>query len=604
MINLKKILTGMIKKLLSHPCLPLILAAFSIVLAIPSLWTGLILDDYFHKAMIQGGTLFGEVYKPSIDIFKFLDGNPLRTLTLMDKGIIPWWTLEKIKINFWRPVTALTHWLDYRLWPNSSLMMHVQSLIWLGAVVIIVTLLYRRFMIGAPWVAGLGALLFAIDDAHAMPISWLANRNGLIALFFGVAAILFHDQWRRNEDYFAAISAFLCFGIALLAKESSIAVCAYLFAYAVFIEQTSRRTRALSLAPYAFITVVWRIFYNLAGYGAWGAKFYIDPLKSPVYFLKKLFVRAPILLHGQWSFPPSDLFMLFSSKGKTFIWLWSVVFIIVLFTMLMRFLRHDPVARFWFAGMMLSLVPCCAIWPFDRLLLFVGLGAMGLLAQLFYMMNNFFISAASSFKRITVGIMCLLLIFVHLILAPILLPFRIYTFNAWGKKVNHLIESTPLEATIIDKTFIIINASGSYTTYLPIIRSLKGQPNPSSILSLSHMGNFNQHCVVPMHISRPDTHTLVVQPEGGFPWLLFRDDPHPLALGTRIALSDMTVEVTKLAEGGWPLEVTYRFNLPLEDPLFVWAKIQDNECVPFILPEVGESIFLDKSINQYKLNFK
>ena len=318
-------------KWLSHSYLPFLLAAISMILAIPSLWTGLILDDYFHKAMIQGGTLFGEIYKPTLNIFRFLDGNPAQAISLMDKGLIPWWTLGNVKSSFWRPITALTHWLDYRLWPKFPIIMHFHSLLWLGAVVIIVTLFYRRFIIAAPWVAGLAALLYAIDDAHAVPIAWLANRNALIALFFGVAALLFHDQWRRKHGSFAGAPAFLCFGMALLSKESAIAFCAYLFAYAVFIEQSSWWKRASSLAPYGFVVVVWRIFYRAAGYGAWGSKFYTDPLQAPFHFLKKIFIQMPILLHGQWFFPPSEIFVLASAKGKSIFWLCSVVFFVVLF---------------------------------------------------------------------------------------------------------------------------------------------------------------------------------------------------------------------------------------------------------------------------------
>jgi len=236
--------------------------------------------------------------------------------------------------------------------------MHFYSLLWLGAVVVIVTLFYRRFIIGAPWVAGLAAFFFAIDDAHAVFIAWLANRNALIALFFGVAALLFHDEWRRNQERSAGALAFLCFATALLSKESAIAICAYLFAYAVFIEQSRWTKRALSIAPDAFIVVVWRTLYRFAGYGAWGSKFYTDPLQSPFHFFKKLFMQVPVLLHGQWFFPPSEFFVLASPKGKSLFLLCSVAFLVVLFVFFIIFSRHDQRARFWFAGMMLALIPC------------------------------------------------------------------------------------------------------------------------------------------------------------------------------------------------------------------------------------------------------
>jgi hypothetical protein len=44
-------------------------------------------------------------------------------------------------------------------------------------------------------------------------------------------------------------------------------------------------------------------------------------------------------------------------------------------------LRRSATARFWGGGMALALVPACATLPANRLLFFVGLGGMGLLAE-------------------------------------------------------------------------------------------------------------------------------------------------------------------------------------------------------------------------------
>jgi hypothetical protein len=36
--------------------------------------------------------------------------------------------------------------------------------------------------------AALALWCFALDDAHAMPIAWLANRNALVSALFGILA--------------------------------------------------------------------------------------------------------------------------------------------------------------------------------------------------------------------------------------------------------------------------------------------------------------------------------------------------------------------------------------------------------------------------------
>ena len=101
-------------------------------------------------------------------MFRFFHGDPGRTGRLMDLGLYPWWTYPGLKAEFLQALTVLTHRLDYALWPDSPVLMHAHSLLWLGAAVAATAAFYRR-MLGATWVAGVAALLFAVDDARGRP---------------------------------------------------------------------------------------------------------------------------------------------------------------------------------------------------------------------------------------------------------------------------------------------------------------------------------------------------------------------------------------------------------------------------------------------------
>ncbi len=579
---------GKTARWLSHPYLPLALAALAMALALPCLRAGLFLDDFLHRIVfLKAPALDGWFGPPLSSMFTFTDGNPERTRQLMDMGLFPWWTLDKGEFNFWRPMAAIIHWLDYVLWPDQPWLMHLHSLIWLGALVIAVTLLYRRFL-GSGWVAGLAALLYAIDDAHAIPAVWIANRNALIGVFFGVVTILLHDRWRRDGQLPAAILAPLCFGLGILSNEGTIAVCAYLFAYSLFIDRGRWGARALTLAPYAILVVTWRIYYQLEGYGAWGSYSYIDPGASPLRFLKALLVREPVLLLSQWALPPAHVFQHMGPTGQFIMWIGAAAFLTGLFILLTPLLRQNVTARFWCLGMVLALVPSCAVAPMDRMLLFSGLGAMGLLAQF---MTSFSTDGLSlpvpSVRQIMRRILCVLFIVVHLVLAPILLPLRITGYGALGNFYTGANESAELDDRVTDQTVLAVNMPNYPFTYLPIMRALKGQPLPAHTHSLA------PNTLVQMRVSRPDESSLAVEPEGGFPWWLFRDGEHAFALGERVELTGMTVEVTKLAEEGWPLEVVYRFAVPLEHPSLVWLELQNGALVPFTPPAVGESHVLN-----------
>jgi hypothetical protein len=163
--------------LLTSPRLPWIAGLIALVLTLPSLTTGFMADDFVQRAvMLQPDGLEGSFGSTIHDLFTFANGDPERMEQLIDRGMYPWMTTHDLKLSFWRPLTGLTHWLDYQLWPNSALMMHLHNLLWFVVMVILAGYFYRETM-GVTLTAGLACLLFAIDDAHAWPAAWIANRN-------------------------------------------------------------------------------------------------------------------------------------------------------------------------------------------------------------------------------------------------------------------------------------------------------------------------------------------------------------------------------------------------------------------------------------------
>ena len=176
---------------------PLSVAALAILLGLPSLGTGLILDDFYHREVLQPNSAYRELLGPPSEMFRFFRGDPARTGRIMDLGAFPWWTDPTLKAEFLQAVPTLTHRLDYALWPGSPALMHAQSLFWLATAVAAAAVFYRR-MLGPTWVAAVAALLFAVDDARGTTVGFIANRNVLIAATFGFSALVCHDRWRRK----------------------------------------------------------------------------------------------------------------------------------------------------------------------------------------------------------------------------------------------------------------------------------------------------------------------------------------------------------------------------------------------------------------------
>src|SRR5262249_13600395 len=151
--------------------------------------------------------------------FVFMDGQAAHGLARMQSGAYPWWTLPEGQVAFWRPLSALTHWIDFALWPDAPQVMHGQSLLWLGLLGAAAAALYRRIGANAGGAAALAGVLYAVDHTHGFAAAWVSNRNILLAALFGVLALGAHTRWRRQGWRPGALLGPLLLLLALLSAE-------------------------------------------------------------------------------------------------------------------------------------------------------------------------------------------------------------------------------------------------------------------------------------------------------------------------------------------------------------------------------------------------
>jgi hypothetical protein len=576
---------------LTNRFFPLYVAILAVILTLPSLKAGLIGDDYHHKLLMSGSKSIVKLLDSPIDMFRFFDGNPERIFKLKDYGILPWWTYEKVKGAFWRPLASITHWLDYIIWPNSPPLMHLHSLLWYGALVMVVAFFYRRFAT-VPLVAGLAALLYAIDDAHGMPAGFLSNRNALMATLFGVLAIISHDRWRRDNWRAGITLGPLFLAASLLSAEVGISTCAYLAAYMVFIDRSSWRRRFAAIIPCAAVVIVWRLLWTHLGYGVENVGGYVDPLSEPLRFISAVKNHAPFLLLGQLALPPSEISIMLHPKHWILLWRIALIFLVFVVFVLTPLLRRDRTARFWALGMLLSILPICATFPSDRILTFVGIGAMGLVAQLlFVVFGKTEPRPKPLLWRIPAFVLAGIFILIHLIVAPLALPLRAAYPIMPKKFTDKFMISGPLDSSVKNQDLVIVNPPVAFFFLVnTLVWESNNQPMPR------HLRILTSSLFRPVKIYRPDAKTLVVQPEYGYyAWALdalFRDRKHPFSVGDRVELTGMTVEIIELTGDGRPAKAAFTFAVSLEDPSLRWLQYKDGSFVPFTPPAIGENVVL------------
>ena len=198
---------------------------------------------------------------------------------------------------------------------------------------------------------------------------------------------------------------------------------------------------------------IWALAYKLGGFGSAQSGFYREPLADPLAFARAAIERIPLLVDGpvdagavglrlgrgagerSGARPPLDRASPRSRSPSS---------------LLAPLARRDRAARFFAFGAALSLLPIAAVGPQDRLLFFVGLGSMGLLAQLVH-------ASFSREARLALRATALALLAVHLLLAP-LAGLRWIAFQERAsEKMIAAVASVPADPALAEQDLILVN---------------------------------------------------------------------------------------------------------------------------------------------------
>lgn len=597
----------MLKALLAARFLPWILALLAFVIMIGILDEGFLVDDYVHRSK-----LLGRFYEGSGDFLNVL--NDMYAINRSESqisefkkvGLLPWWTSPKLRYSNWRPFTALTHWIDYQLFPHLSTAMHAHNLIWFAFAVLSVAFLYRGLS-DSLWVAGLAGLMYLLDEANYMPALWIANRNELIAVTFGAIAILFHHQWCKQKLHKHAAGSLVFLLLSLLATEAGIAIFGYIIAYGLCLDHGPWWKRLMRLIPGLILIVLWRLTYNSLNHGVMDCGAIIDPGRTPIVFLRAVLERAPVLLMGQMGLGQPDIYGMSSPELQFKLLITSVLGAITVGMLLIPVLRSSCKARFYCLGMVLAILPICATLPSSRNLMFVAIGGFGLVAQFFAVL----VQKANCLYRqrpfkIAAWTMALLFLVLHV---PVAALSRIPQPQMARMMTTYLIPQIPTDSIPIpldDKDIVIINSPNPFCLfYTSLVWEHRNKTLPKSIRALSP--SFGA-----LEVERPSANTLIIRAKGqslfAYESSSYFGEIHLYEKINKICyanwdhlhpehtqrLSNVSIQVNQVDQTGAPKEVTFSFDVLLEDASLVWIEYDHNSSRyrPFIMPEVGKKLEL------------
>jgi hypothetical protein len=189
-------------------------------------------------------------------------------------------------------------------------------------------------------------------------------------------------------------------------------------------------------------------------------------------------------------------------------------------------------------------------------------------------------------RRLIATVVALAMVLVHLVLAPPLLVLRSRGMVAVARVIDRADAGISHDPSITDKTVVITAApSDALAGYIPVMRVSRGQPRPAHIYWLST-------ATTAVTVERVDARTLRVTADSGM--LRYEVDQMmrspralPFAVGDRVALTGLSIEVEAITDDGRPKTILARFDHPLDDPSLVWLRWQGHTYVPYTPPAIG-----------------
>ncbi|MFM2420266.1 MAG: hypothetical protein RL385_4989 [Pseudomonadota bacterium] len=585
-------------RLCQSRCGRLWLALCAALLCAPSLSVGLLLDDYFLLSRLRDAD-GGLRWLGLRDAFAFFPRG--EAASLQQQGLLGWWVDPQVALSFFRPLSALSHALDFQWLTDAPWLMHAESIALMLALHLSVGQLYARWFGAAPRALALAYLLYILSPGHAVVASWLANRNACLAALFGVWALWSFERAAQGKG--ARYHGATCLGLllSLLSGELGTSTFVLLAAHAWCIDAAPWPVRLRALLAPLLLLASWLVVYRALGFGTAHVQLYLDAVAAPWDFVCALGLRAPQLIFAQLYLPIASLSLMLSGKASLVASLVCGCAIAPWLPSVLEVCRHDARARFCAAASLGSLLPIAASVPHDRLLLFADIGGAGLIASLVHHLSSM-PSRRARVLRLSVAS--------HLGASLLLGPAYAASLHAQAATADVPFRALKDEEALANQTLVFVNLPSCYfaANFDWQLRG-SGRPSPQRMLCLAPG-------IYPLRVARMDAHTLRVRASHGVlqPWGTWRGDSgteagplsavymaqalnlegdaRPLSRGETLRVGHVSVTAHAWTPEGYPSEVHFRFDAPLDSPSLRFVAWQGRALLPFTLPKVGEEVAL------------
>lgn len=540
-------------------------ALLALLLSAPALGQPLQMDDWILKSLVMEGA----------GIFEVFHLHPATTDRLRE--LLPWWVSPQLEIRFLRPLTTLTHTLEFSLWPDAVWAMRLVNGLIYASLVAVAAATYRM-LFSTTTLAAAAALMFAIDEAHAMAVGWISSRNTLLAALLGLLALFCHIRGRHQQRRGWLWMSPVWLALALASGEIAVSAAAYFVAYAWVMEEGRWAKRLQTIAPQAGVVLAWLSIYITMGFGARHAGWYRDIRAAPLAAIANGLLDLPLWLFGQ--FGLSGV-LAAATMPPLVPRLLALVLVLPLLWLLWPSLKTSRLARFFALGFALSLPPLMLTHPQTRVLIASGFGAFGWVACFFGDALQSATARARWGSRLFRGL--------HVYLAALLF---VPSLNTLARSETRMRSSADAMTEHRDKELIVLrhpyDMAEFYASWY-----LRAQPDRAPRSTSMHQlyAGFSA-----LDVTRVDRTTLeIFAPEGwgnvAFSRLMTSKEAFP-SPGESRSFEGMHATVLESNEEGPPTRVRFRFPTDLDAARYQWLTWKNARPARWTPPSVGSTVSL------------
>jgi hypothetical protein len=556
----------------------------AVLLAIPSLTAPLLHDDVIHRGMLLGKA--PGVHWSALELYDFV-GGPTRPATLLrERGLLPWFADDELRLRFFRPLSSALLAADARLFGERTWLSRLHGLVWFLAILALVAALHRRFLSAST--AAAGTVIYAIAAGHALPVSWIAARHSLVCTACSLVAFWLHLRGREDGWRAARWLAPAAFATGLLAGEMTLGAFAAIGAWEIFGRRDRFRERALALAPFAVIAVVYLAGYVAMGYGARGSGAYTDlggGLPAAVTVVRHFLILVGELVAAT----PSDAFGLGTVGVQTSAALWGAAVAAALLAVY-RFARpqvdpHEAAAMRWMpAAAAAAVMPGALGLVGGRALTIALVPATAVVAVV--LVRGAAAVRATGLRAPAGAVMAVLIggfALGHVVTAPLVRTIIGVDLARLAREQHALAaRMVPCPGVMV----LVAAADPTIATYVPVTLALNDRgPERVRVLSMAA----SDHRIDNVTRTGFDLSTRGTERTRSVWERLFRGGP--LAAGTRVRVEGLDALVVEDRDGA-PVRVRFDFGEPLDSPHLCLLQWRDGKIAPLRPPQPGEAIDL------------